>query len=210
MPSGRLTTDRERLCHAFARVVDERGWAGASPGSVAREAGLTTNEFYDQFRSLEHCCLAVYDGMAGRLGGLVERSLETRAATAGPLSWEDQLETVFSTVLWFFALEPALARTCLVEILFAGSAARARRDRALGQFTAYVESLRLAQGQPMPAVAAEVIALGTTDLIQRRVARGETEGLPELLPQLRELWTTSIGEHAGTAVPVSDALALQA
>lgn len=208
VPSGRLTTETERFCDALTRVVDERGWSGATPGSIAREAGLTTNEFYDRFRSLEHCYVEVYDGMIGRLGQLVEQALATRAATPGERCWEDELEVVLGTVLWFFALEPALARTCVVEFASAGDAARRRRDDALSQFIAYVESLRLAHGEPMPAVAAEVIALGTAELIQTRVARGEAESLPELLPELRRLWCATVDDHSSAAATPNGALAL--
>ena len=181
-------------------MVDERGWTGASPGLVAREAGLTTNEFYDQFRSLEHCYVAVYDGMLARLAQLARLALADRTLDRGGSAWEEQLDAVLGSVLWFFALEPALARTCLVEVLNAGATARARRDDALDQFARFVESLRLTHGQPLPRVTTEVVVLGTTELIHRRVARGETDSLPSLLPELRQLWTATVTEHAEPSV----------
>jgi AcrR family transcriptional regulator len=193
--SGRLATEKERLCRALTSVVDERGWTGASPGLVAREAGLTTNEFYDQFRSLEHCYIAVYEWMLARVSRLAQHALADRTLAPGHAAWREQLDAVLGSVLWFFALEPALARICLVEVLNAGAEARARRDEALDRFASFVEGLRLTHGQPMPPVAAEVIVLGTTKLIYTRVARGEAESLPSLLPELRELWATTVTEH---------------
>jgi hypothetical protein len=47
----------------------------------------------------------------------------------------------------------------------------------------------------MPPLAAELIVLGTTELVNTRVARGEAEQLPELLPDLRRLWITSVERH---------------
>lgn len=196
MHSGTLATENERLCRALTSVVDERGWTGASPGLVARVAGLTTNDFYDRFRSLEHCYVAAYDGMLERLSGVAARALADSSLSPGREAWREQLDAVIGSVLWFFALEPALARTCLVEVLNVGTAARARRDDALDRFTSFVEGLRLTHGKPMPPLAAEIIVLGTTELIYKRVARGEAESLPTLLPELRQLWTTTVTEHA--------------
>jgi AcrR family transcriptional regulator len=188
--------EREALCHALTRVVSERGWSGTSPDRVAREAGLAPHEFYDHFRSLEQCYLAVYTRMLVRVTRTVKRSIATRTLTLGPDAWEEQLDALFTGFLSFFSVEPALARTCLVEVRNAGPAARARRDAAIGRFSAFVEGLRLTHGEPMPPHAAELIVLGTTELIHSRVARGEAEQLTDLLPDLRQLWFATVTEHA--------------
>jgi AcrR family transcriptional regulator len=180
-------------------VLSERGWSGTTPDRVAREAGLAPHEFYDHFRSLEQCYLAVYNRMLVRVTRTVKRSIATRTLDLGPDAWEEQLDALFTGFLSFFSVEPALARTCLVEVRTAGPAARARRDEAIDRFAAFVEGLRLAHGEPMPPLAAELIVLGTTELIHTRVARGETEQLTDLLPQLRQLWSTTVAEHAEPA-----------
>jgi len=204
MTSGSGDTKRDALCHALTRVVAEHGWVGASPSRVAREAGLAPHEFYDHFRSPEHCYVAVYDRMMARLTRTATRAAATRTLAVGRDAWEQRLEAVFSGALVFFSVEPDLARTCLVEVLAAGPAARERRDEALVCVTGYVEGLRLTHGEPMPPLAAEMIALGTTELMYTRVARGEAERLPELLPELRQLWFASVGEHVrGPAGPVT-------
>ena len=184
MESGIAALERDALCHALTRVVSERGWTGASPAGVAREAGIAPERFYDHFRSLEHCFVAVYDRMLARVTRTAKRAVATRTLTLGRDAWQEQLDALFSGVLMFFSLEPALARTCLVEGLSAGPAARARRDDALDRFTSYVEGLRLTHGEPMPPLAAELIVLGTTELIYNRVDRGETEHLPDLAEQI--------------------------
>ena len=191
--------EREALCHALTRVLSERGWSGASPDRVAREAGLAPYQFYDHFRSLEQCYIAVYNRMLVRLTRTVRRSIATRTLTLGPDAWQEQLDALFTGFLSFFSVEPALARTCLVEVLNAGPTVLARRDDAIGRFTAFVEGLRLTHGEPMPPLAAELIVLGTTELIHARVARGEAEQLVDLLPQLRQLWFTTVAEQAGAA-----------
>jgi AcrR family transcriptional regulator len=201
MESGIAAPERDALCHALTRVVSERGWAGTSPDGVAREAGIAPHEFYDHFRSLEHCFVAVYDRMLARVTRTAKRSVATRTLTLGRDAWQEQLDALFSGVLMFFSLEPALARTCLVEVLLAGPTARARRDDALDRFTSYVEGLRLTHGEPMPPLAAELIVLGTTELIHTRVARGEAEQLPTLLTDLRQLWFTTVEQQTGRREP---------
>jgi len=201
MESGIAAPERDALCHALTRVVSERGWSGTSPDRVAREAGLVPHEFYDHFRSLEHCLLAVYDRMLARVARTAKRAVASRTLALGTDAWQEQLDALFSGMLMFFSLEPALARTCLVEVLHAGPAARARRADALDRFTNYVEGLRLSHGEPMPPLAAELIVLGTTELIHTRVARGEAEQLPALLTELRSLWFTAVEQQTAGHAP---------
>jgi AcrR family transcriptional regulator len=201
MESGIAAPERDALCHALTRVVAARGWAGTSPNLVAHEAGFAPQEFYDHFRSLEHCFVAVYDRMLARVTRTAKRAVATRTLTLGRDAWQEQLDALFSGVLMFFSLEPALARTCLVEGLLAGPLARARRDDALDGFTNFVEGLRLTHGEPMPPLAAELIVLGTTELIQTRVARGEAEQLPALQTELRRLWFTTVEQQTGEREP---------
>jgi AcrR family transcriptional regulator len=197
MESGIAAPEREALCHALTRVMSERGWSGTSVDRVARDAGLAPHEFYDHFRSLEQCYIAVYNRMLVRVTRTVKRSIATRTLTLGPSAWQEQLDALFTGFLSFFSVEPALARTCLVEVHHAGQAARNRRDDAIGRFSAFVEGLRLTHGEPMPSHAAELIVLGTTELIHTRVARGEAERLTDLLPELRQLWFSTVAEHSG-------------
>jgi AcrR family transcriptional regulator len=200
MGSGTAASERDDLCRALTHVVAEYGWAGTTPSRVAREARIDPPGFYDEFRSLEACFLAVYDRMLERVSRIAMRQVEARTLAPGPSAWEGQLDAIFSAMLMFFSLEPALAKTCLVEVLAAGPAARARRDAALEDFTSYVEGLRLSNGEPIPPLAAELIVLGTTDLLSRRVARDEAEQLPALLPELRQLWLTTVEQHADARI----------
>jgi AcrR family transcriptional regulator len=208
MESGIAAPERDALCHALTRVVATRGWTGTSPDRVAREAGFAPQQFYDHFRSLEHCFIAVYDRMLVRVTRTAKRSVATRTLALGRDAWQEQLDALFSGVLMFFSLEPALARTCLVEGLLAGPLARARRDDALDAFTNYVEGLRLTHGEPMPPLAAELIVLGTTELIYTRVARGEAEQLPSLQTELRRLWFTTVEQQTGGREPTVAAAAV--
>lgn len=200
MGSGTAASERDDLCRALTRVVAEYGWTGTTPDRVAREARIDPPRFYDEFRSIEECYVAVYDRMLARVSRIAMQQVEAGTLAPGPRAWQEQLDAIFSAMLMFFSLEPALAKTCLVEVLGAGPAARARRDAALEDFTSYVEGLRLSNGEPMPPLAAELIVLGTTELLGRRVARDEAEQLPTLLPELRRLWRTTVEHHADARI----------
>lgn len=203
--SGSVTPGHEALCHALVRVVYERGWAQTSPERVAREAGLAPPEFWDHYRSLEHCFVTVYDRMLARITVTATRAVASRPLTLGREAWRDQLEAAIGGVLTFLSVEPMLARTCIVEGLAAGADARAHRDAALGHFVSYVEGLHLTHGEPMPPLAAEMIALGTYELVYARVARNEAEQLPEMLLELRQMWVASVEEHSLSVAATSAA-----
>lgn len=194
-----LDVEREALLGALPRVVAEHGWAGTSVARVAREAGIEPHELYDHYRSLEHLFCEVFDRMMERLTRTAIRAVASRTLTLGPEAWKDQLDAIMTGVLAFFSVEPQLAKACLVDVLDVGPTARARRDDALARFTSYVEGLRLTHGEPMPALPVEMIVLGTVDLIHSRVSRGQADTLPELLPDLRQLWEASVDEHVASA-----------
>lgn len=192
--------DREALIQALPQVVAEHGWAGTSIARVAQEAGIAPSEFYDHYRSLEHLFVAVYDRMIARLSRTAIRAVASTPLSIGHDAWQAQLDAIMTGVLAFFSLEPALAKTCVVEVLEAGPLARARREDALARFAAYAEGLRLTHGEPMPAVAAEMIVLGTVELIYTRVVRDEAETLLDLLPELRQLWRASVDDVSSASL----------
>lgn len=187
-------SEQEALCLALPRVVGEHGWARTTPDRVAREAGLAPVEFWDHFRSLEHCYAAVYDATVARLTRTATRAVATRTGGLGRDAWQEQLGAGIGAALAFLALEPVLARTCVVEVLAAGERARDRRDATLACFTSQVEGLRFTHGEPIPPLAAELIVLGTYTIVYRHVAHGQTERLPEVLPDLRRMWLASVGQ----------------
>lgn len=199
MQSRTVAGDREALREALVGVVAEHGWRGATVGRVSRAAGVEPERFYDCYRSLEQCYLAAYDRMMTRVVRTAIRAVASRDLELGPRAWQRQLDAILGAVLAFFALEPALARTCLVEVHAVGPAARARRDAALGTYASYLEGLRLSHGEPLRPLAAEMIALGTAELIRARVARGDTDGLPDLLPELRQLWDAPVATASSAA-----------
>src|SRR5687768_499620 len=66
-PRRSADADREALCNALPRVVAEHGWAQTSPARLALAADIPPQEFWDHYRSLEHCFVEVYDRMMERV-----------------------------------------------------------------------------------------------------------------------------------------------
>ena len=99
--SGSVTTGREALSHALVRVMAERGCAQTSPERVAREAGLAPHEFWDHYRSLEHCFVTVYDRMLARMIVSATRAVASRPLALGRQAWQEQLEAAIDAMLTF-------------------------------------------------------------------------------------------------------------
>jgi AcrR family transcriptional regulator len=119
---------RARILDAMVAVIAERGYGGASVGSVCARAKVSRSTFYEVFPSFEECFLAVLD-----------RGMETMAAVMlGALAGEDEqdwLDRMLATeaaVLTFLDGEPEFARVLLVDALGAGSWALERRQDNVG------------------------------------------------------------------------------
>lgn len=185
--------ERDALMLALARIAHARGYAFATGADVAADAGLPTDTFERHFASVEDCLLALCDRTVERLTRAVDAAVEPCAEPGGAAVWATQLHAGFGAVLHELASSPAVASICLVDALSVGRPALLRRDGALDRFVAYVDTLRRTEGEPIPALAAEMLVRGTYELIYARVARGETEQLPELLADLAALWDGPFG-----------------
>jgi AcrR family transcriptional regulator len=186
------------LVGAVARVAAREGYEAATPVTVAREAGVSEDAFWEHFDSVEQCYLAMYEQTVRRLTDEVDRAVGDYRQD--PDACQQKLDAGFGAALRFLASRPVLARACVVEVMAAGDRARERRDLALGHFTRCLELLRRAHAESVPRLAPEMIVRGTYGLIQARVARGETEQLERLLPDLRYVWMVPFVGRQGAAV----------
>jgi AcrR family transcriptional regulator len=147
-----LDIQRERLLRAMVEVVAQLGFHAASVEKVIRQAGMSRRTFYDVFVDKHDCFLAAYDDVADHA---VAYTAEATGSAGFP---RERLERFVRAFLGFWAEEPAAARTCIVEVMAAGSAARARRARVVRRLAALVEEpLRELRGrraaEPLAAIA---------------------------------------------------------
>jgi AcrR family transcriptional regulator len=173
---------RERILAAVATVASTQGYGAMSVQDVVREAGVSRRTFYEQFKNKDDAFLAAYDEASGRL------LTSVRAAFEGETTLEARAGAGFKAFLELLAASPAFAKMCIVEVLAAGPEAIARRARTMEEFTGFIEdSARTVLGRRAPSpLIAETIVGGVYETVYRRIARGETAQLPNLLPDLVE------------------------
>jgi AcrR family transcriptional regulator len=174
---------RERILAAVADVACARGYGAMSVQDVVREAGVSRRTFYEQFKNKDHAFLAAYDEASGRLLTTI------RAAIDAEQTFEGKATAGFRAFLELLAASPAFAKMCIVEVLAAGPEAIARRSRTMEEFAGFFEDAARTtldrESLPSPLIA-ETIVGGVCEAVYRRIARGETDDLPRLLPDLVE------------------------
>lgn len=177
---------RERLLAALAECLHERGYDGTTVSMIGQRAGVSKSDFYKQFESRDACFLAAYDDAVVRIH---ERAL---AACGEGGDWAARVLTALDALLHLLAAEPAQTQLVLVEGLRAG---RGVYDLYQGALQSFVPLLRdgapaPAGGERPPEATDEAIVGGIASLLARRVLAGETERLPEFLPEIAEFALT--------------------
>jgi AcrR family transcriptional regulator len=175
-----LRIQRDRLLDAMISVGAEVGYHDACVAKVIAAAGVSRRTFYDLFRSKDECFLAAYEDVASCLLAFVAKA---RADGRAPY---ERIQRTVGAFFEFWAEEPDAASTCVVEVLAAGHAARARRARTMDWLTGLIEDdLRELQGDDaLVPVAARAFMGGVHELTYTWIERGETERLPDLTEQV--------------------------
>ena len=167
-----LASQRGRLLDAIAEVVALRGYGAATVANVIDHAGVSRKTFYEHFRDKESCFLAVYD--AG-----VEVLLATMREAGGESDHPaGRVRALVRAYLGTLALEPAFARSLLIEVAAVGDRALARRREVHDAFADF-----LAEVAPEDAVAetTRLAAVGATqEIVARWVEDGQAAPLEEL------------------------------
>ncbi len=169
---------------ALVLVVSERGYAGASIGSVTARAKVSSRAFHEAFDSLEDCFLAVLDEGAARTSALMSEAFALQE------NWLDGVRGALAALLSSFDGEPVLARVLLVEATAAGAWARERRERHIASLTALIEARWGAprDGHMHPLVTAGVMA-SLLGVLHTHLVTAREEPLITLLGPLMGLVT---------------------
>jgi AcrR family transcriptional regulator len=177
---------RDRLTAGMIAAVAESGYHGASITSIAAAAGISRRTFYTYFSSKEECFLDTYLQIADHVAG----SMET--AGAEEAEWPRRVRAELGAMLDAFAANPNLVRFCLIAPPNAGG-------EITGPYRDLLQHLYevLTVGRPAspeirePSKAlAEALVGGIAIVVVRQVKAGEGESLPDLLPDLLELFLT--------------------
>jgi AcrR family transcriptional regulator len=170
---------RQLILVAMIRVVGAKGYRETSVADVIEEAGTSRTTFYKHFEDKHDCFLAAYEM-------LVEQVFrEVVANCDGGAPWISRMTDGLTTIVDRFAIEPALARTAVVEVAAAGADARKLHWDAIARFTEYLDAGReLAGGKELPENISLMSAGAVSGLIFDELLAGRAQQLPARLPDL--------------------------
>jgi AcrR family transcriptional regulator len=138
-PEQAREMQRKRILDAMVYEVGERGLRGVTIAGVSARAGVSRSTFYELFKDLDTCVLAVLRQVASRSTALMAK------AFAEEDSWQDGVLAALAALLESLDREPLPARVCLLEML-AGSPEvlehRAHELAALNPWSTWAASSR--------------------------------------------------------------------
>jgi AcrR family transcriptional regulator len=171
----------------MAHEVAAGGYRTTTIAEVVKFASVSTRDFYDLFESKEACFLAAFDAVSDHLTELIGD------AAAPEPDWPHQVIAALRAALDFFAAEPDLAHLCLLESVSATPAIALRFREAVLACVPVLAGGRSELAEPdslLPESESSIIG-GAVFLATRSIISGETEKLPDLLPDLTEFTLSS-------------------
>jgi AcrR family transcriptional regulator len=188
-------TRRQPILAAMIRVVGAKGYRETSVADVIAEAEASRTTFYKHFEDKHDCFLVAYEMLVEQVFA------EVVANCDGNASWMERMTDGLSTIIDRFALDPALARTAVVEVAAAGADARRLHWNAIARFTEYLDAGReLAGDRELPENISLMSAGAVSGLIFEELLAGRADQLPERLPDLLfAMLVPYVGPQAATA-----------
>jgi AcrR family transcriptional regulator len=162
---------------------------------ISAQAGVSRRTFYENFRDKEDCFVTSYRQHADELIAVV-----AAAASVGD-GWHERARFALGALLRFLAKRPAVARMAVIEVMAAGPAAIAERDRAVASLSALIgDEVFTLVPDPAPALLLQTIAGAALELIYGRVLGGRAGELEQLQGTLMYLVLVALHGPAGAAV----------
>jgi AcrR family transcriptional regulator len=185
-----VESQRERLLAAVADQVAANGYRGTTITAVVKAASVSTRDFYELFEGKEDCFLAAFDVVRDHLKELIG------SAASEEDDWPHRVIAGLRAGLEFFAEEPQLARFCLLEAVSATPKIAIRfREAVLTGAPALAEGrAELSDQASLLPETEDAILGGIVSLATRSIIAGETEKLPELLPDFVDF---ALGPYLG-------------
>jgi AcrR family transcriptional regulator len=186
-----VDSQRERLLAAIAEQVTANGYRGTTITEVVKAASVSTRDFYELFDGKEDCFLAAFDAVRDHLTELIVR------AAVAEQDWPHKVIAALRAALRFFAAQPDLARLCLLEAVSATPTIAVRfREAVLAGVPALAAGrAELDDAASLLPETEDAILGGIVSLATRSIIAGETEKLPELLPDFVDF---ALGPYLGT------------
>jgi AcrR family transcriptional regulator len=178
--SRAMLTQRERIVRAAAMVAAENGFGKLSIPAITGAAGVSNQTFYEHFSSGQDAFLEAIDILGRRAAARIAAAVEV------PESWAGAIIAGLAEMLSYLAEKPLVARLPFLEAISAGSEGLDRVWLLIDSLMALFNpsAVPAEVGALLPDVVVEAIAGGIYVVLQREVAEGRTETLPELLPEI--------------------------
>lgn len=198
-----VSHQRERLLTAVAAAVAAKGYGATTIADITHRARVSRDTFYQQFTSKEHCFLAAYDEMTSAL------LAEIVAVGTSQADYVEGVRDGIRAYLKFWSEHHDAARAFTIDILAAGDAAHAHRERILDSMTRLFSSIAVRAeaeqgGLPAtPAVVPRAIVIATVDLTTEYVRNGRAGALPELEDDMLYLWLMGLAGHDTAAAAIA-------
>lgn len=173
---------RDRLAAGTVAVVAEHGLNEATIAQICAAASVSRRTFYAYFSSKEECFFAAYDSVVRYLWG------EADTAAAEQVEWPSKVAAKLQAALEFFAANPDLAKFCLAAPQHAGDEAATFYRAVAARVLEYLCEGMPPQAKVPPQGVTSSLAGGMGALVLRKVNAGEGAELPDLLPDLLELF----------------------
>ncbi|MDL4814544.1 TetR/AcrR family transcriptional regulator [Actinomadura opuntiae] len=205
LPSGRHRLSRDyvaghqvaRILAAVVEIAGTLGYRGLTVDSIIAHAGVSRATFYVHFKNKDDAFLRASDVVVEQMMDRVVEAYQGQPDATG------RVRASLGALLGYLSENPRAARMCIVESMSAGPLAAERRDRALAAFAQVVTDNmhELFPHYPNPELMAETIVGGIYQVAYSRIARGETESLPELRDGLLHTFAVPDPERWGPDAP---------
>jgi AcrR family transcriptional regulator len=168
-------TPAERIAHAVAAVIAEKGYGAMSTDDIAARAAISLSTFYAHFADKQDAVLGALE-----MSGAQVMALAVPAARRAG-DWQQGVRALFEGVCAYFVAEPAMAELATVGVYGAGPPALARRDRVIDSLAAMLAP-GFEENPSAPAVAPEAIAATVYALLREQVRKGGPASLGAAVP----------------------------
>jgi AcrR family transcriptional regulator len=183
-PRGRPAANRgatngfdpaDRILHALASVVAEKGYPAMTIGDIAARASISLSTFYANFSDKEEAMLAAVDS------GSAKMLASTLPAFRRAPDWPQAVRGAFGSMFAFCAAEPEYTTLGAVDVYAAGKRALEQRDQVMTSMEALLVPGYERKPDASP-IAAEAIGGAIYSMIYDQVKRGDTENMSEIAP----------------------------
>jgi AcrR family transcriptional regulator len=175
---------RGRCEVAMLELSGEIGYRAVTVEQVLSHSGVSLEQFEAEFGNLESCFIAGYEAEADVL---CEAMLN---AAARADDWRTGTRAALETLLRFVTERPAVARALIRDVHVVGGSALAKHEEVLERLTAAIANRRRLPDEQLAWTASFIVG-AVEGVVTARLARGETEDMLALLPELMYLIVAS-------------------